>query len=538
MPALQKNETRTPRPVPGCDVRSLPISPQDAFVLSRIDGSASETDLVLMTGLSVEQVRETIDRLADLGAVTWDGMPPRQKSRGSVSQVAAKAMRQMEGPAVEAYSAPPVSERGEKSGALYDPAELDEDVEIAQEKRRRVLDLFYRLEELSYYELLGVEPTADKKAIKSAYYQMAGEFHPDKHFRKRLGSFKPKMEAIFSRLTQAHDTLTKRATREEYDAYLATQRANRQLEESIQNSARLSDAMAKELLDFVRTGGASTPPPASTPSRTDQAAVRPAGETAASPGPLPHVTVSESPGAYETVPVHTKDTDRARREALAARLGVARASRPPTRRSTPPPPAEAPKSLPPEQAAEDLRRRLHDRQEAARRQQVNRYVEMATAATERKDPAAAANAYRMALALTPEDQVLQQAFKEAEAEAATLLADGYLKQGAYEEKADRWKEAALSYLRAAEGMKDNADVQHRASVAMLRADMDLRRAADYASRAIALAPTVAKYRATLGQIYISAGMPNNARRELEAAAELAPGDATIASLLKAVRKGS
>jgi len=522
-----------PRPVAGCDLKALPLSPQDAFVLSRIDGFVSESDLTLMTGLAAEQVRETLERLADLGAVTWDGMAPRNKPKPSGSPVAAKALAQMEHPAVETFSAPRVAdEGGDRSRALYDPAELDEDVELPPDKRRRILDLYYQLEELSYYELLGVEQTADKKAIKSAYYELAGEFHPDKHFRKRLGSFKSKMEAIFSRVTLAHDTLTRKVTREEYDAYLATQRSNRRLEASLRDVARITDEAAKELAEFVRMTNAS----AASPSEAGQPLQAQVDPAAARPATQPPPS-SSSAGTYQSVPVRNKETEQARRQALAAKLGP-RSSKPPASGASAPPPVDARRSMPPEQAAEELRRRMHERQEAARRQQVARYVEAATVSMQHGDAAAAANAYRLALAVSPDDPVLKEAFAQAEASAAAQLADGYLKQAAYEEKAERWKEAALSYMRAAAGMKDNADVQHRVAVAMLRANMDLRRAAEHASRAIALEPRNAAYHATLAQIYLTAGMPANARREAETAAELAPKDASIASLLKAVRKNS
>ena len=56
-----------------------------------------------------------------------------------------------------------------------------------------------------------MDPSADKKAIKDAYYVLAAEYHPDRYFRKRLGTFKSKMEAVFNRLTVAHDTLTRKA---------------------------------------------------------------------------------------------------------------------------------------------------------------------------------------------------------------------------------------------------------------------------------------------------------------------------------------
>jgi hypothetical protein len=42
---------------------------------------------------------------------------------------------------------------------------------------------------------------------------------------------------------------------------------------------------------------------------------------------------------------------------------------------------------------------------------------------------------------------------------------------------------------------------------------------------------------TLAEIYIAAGLTLNARRELEAAARLAPDDANIEALLKRASKG-
>lgn len=63
---------------------------------------------------------------------------------------------------------------------------------------------------------------------------------------------------------------------------------------------------------------------------------------------------------------------------------------------------------------------------------------------------------------------------------------------------------------------------------------DLRRAKDYAARACELVPENAAYRRTLGQIYKSAGLVANARRELEAALRLDPKDAVARTELRAL----
>ena len=64
--------------------------------------------------------------------------------------------------------------------ALYDPAELDEDVDLERDHRRKVLDAYYTLSDLDLYQVLGIDRTADKKAVKRAYYELATLHHPDR----------------------------------------------------------------------------------------------------------------------------------------------------------------------------------------------------------------------------------------------------------------------------------------------------------------------------------------------------------------------
>jgi len=75
---------------------------------------------------------------------------------------------------------------------MSDSLELSEDVDLDMETRRYVLDVYAQLERINYYAILGVSRTADRKAVKDAYFRLAGLVHPDRYFGKRLGSFKPK----------------------------------------------------------------------------------------------------------------------------------------------------------------------------------------------------------------------------------------------------------------------------------------------------------------------------------------------------------
>src|SRR6185295_11523078 len=116
-----------------------------------------------------------------------------------------------------------------------------------------------------YYELLGIPDQADKKQIKSAYYLMAPEFHPDKFFRKKLGSYKHKIEGIFNRITLAHDVLTSKQRRAEYDEYLEQTHRNRTmatlLEQTTRDIAAVAAAVDESAAAIVARSSVMPPSP-------------------------------------------------------------------------------------------------------------------------------------------------------------------------------------------------------------------------------------------------------------------------------------
>src|SRR5215468_5682765 len=67
------------------------------------------------------------------------------------------------------------------------------------------------------YELLGVDESADRLTLRRAYHARAAVFHPDRFFRKRLGSFGQKLTIILTRLDDAYQTLSEPEQRYAYD---------------------------------------------------------------------------------------------------------------------------------------------------------------------------------------------------------------------------------------------------------------------------------------------------------------------------------
>ena len=215
------------------------------------------------------------------------------------------------------------------------------------DRKRRVLEVHAQLGQLDYYALLGIAEGCDKKEIKRAYYAIGPDFHPDRFYGKNLGSFKAKMEAIFGRLTFAYETLASVERRAEYDAYLATQKQTRLMEElltaAIVPAAPQAPPVATPAMPII-----STPP---APSRSE-----------------PAMPAMGTPALGSSLPVRRKPSARGARRWPASSESRAAALAPDGRRSTPPP-AMASK----EAAAQELKRRHDAVVGQGRRAQVQHY---------------------------------------------------------------------------------------------------------------------------------------------------------------------
>ena len=107
-----------------------------------------------------------------------------------------------------------------KASSAPPETELVEDVEIDGVLQERIIQAFHRSDKLNHYELLGVAMDAERAEIRKAYFALSKEFHPDAYYGKRLGSFKPKMEVVFRKVTDAYEAVGRAKKREAYDRYL------------------------------------------------------------------------------------------------------------------------------------------------------------------------------------------------------------------------------------------------------------------------------------------------------------------------------
>ena len=485
---------KVPRLVPGVDIRKFKLDPMDGFLLTRIDGKLGPRDLARETGLpdfSVARALEKLEKLGVIEVVDPNAPPPPPPPAPQQQQ------QQERKSAVAQFDIGLLAPK-------YDPKELDEPADLPPEQKKRILDFFYRLDDLDHYTLLGITRESDKKSIKRAYFELAALFHPDRYFKKNLGTFKPKMEVLFNRITEAHDTLVDAAKRAEYDAYLAEVATTRGME------AMLERAMA----DSARAA-----------AEAERAAQAQATAVAAAVAPA----ISSVPPA-PTGP--SAEEIQRRREALAMRLTGGRTNPRASR-----PPSEKPNPLrysSPQDAMDALKRRYEERIENATQAHASRYIQAGEEALARNDLVAASTAFAIAIKFAPDDVPLAMRAQEVKNQADQVLCESYLKQAQYEERQGHWFEASRSWEKVAKLRNDAVSHERTANALLHSPEGDLHEAAEHAKQAISLQPNVIENHLTLVEVYLRAGLTASARRAAEAASALDPKHAHLQALLKRI----
>lgn len=209
---------------PRFDPMSAAFGAEEYFVWTRFDGATSVKDLLLMTGLPIDRGIAIVRGLRKLGAVLLPGERPEDalERAASVARVEKQERERPTAPMtavqVAGWSSDTVrtSRQAPVAGGVAqimdpDPAEqaaLDEDNELSDEERRRILGALRLADTSDPWLLLGVARGTDKRTLKRAFFERSKAFHPDRFYGRRLGSFAARLHAVFEAITRAHADLT------------------------------------------------------------------------------------------------------------------------------------------------------------------------------------------------------------------------------------------------------------------------------------------------------------------------------------------
>jgi len=163
----------------GGPIDSGVLLPVESYILSRIEQPTAVSDVGMLSGLADEDAHRAVVSLIAAGFL---------KLVGDDRDVTEEAV-----------------------------PEADESSDRLRQEVGRKLHFFSQAD---FYEVLSVSRNASTAEIKAAYYQLAKKFHPDRHRQPGYTELKPQLDALFSLITQAYQTLSEASQRAVYDARL------------------------------------------------------------------------------------------------------------------------------------------------------------------------------------------------------------------------------------------------------------------------------------------------------------------------------
>jgi tetratricopeptide (TPR) repeat protein len=157
--------------------QDVSLRPEEAFVLSRVDGTQTAREIFSLSPLSEEMTARTL-----LGLVQAELIEP------------------------EGELAP--KDAGDEPGAAAAPrpSEADRDRDRIEVER-----LFQEFQFRDHWQVLEVERSATVSAIRAAFLSGAKRFHPDRFRHITDPSFQERLSFVFRRIEEAHNTLTSSA---------------------------------------------------------------------------------------------------------------------------------------------------------------------------------------------------------------------------------------------------------------------------------------------------------------------------------------
>jgi curved DNA-binding protein CbpA len=200
-----------PRVAAGLNLNETKLSSKQGFLLSRVDGVTSLEQLVKASGMASEQALEAFVELKKRGVITWDGAVPSDEAETEEDEIEEVADSWVD--------------------MAFDPFELGEEVALDEDTKKKILYYHKTMNDQTHYRMLQVERRAEAKEIKRAYFRVSREFHPDSYFRKNLGSYKQKIEAIFKRISRAYEVLGNEQKRQAYDGTLPYESTPEEIED-------------------------------------------------------------------------------------------------------------------------------------------------------------------------------------------------------------------------------------------------------------------------------------------------------------------
>jgi len=175
----------------------LALTPREAFVLSRLDGTRTLDQVIAVAPMGREESTAILYTLKVAGVVHLGNAPPPSHS---VAPLPARHPRGVE-PMAHAVDESNLGER-------------------ERGEREEILDLAERLTRLDHYRALGLRPGAAPAAIDERWANWQRRFAPERASEPHLRDLRSQLQAILERAGDAYEVLSEPSSRHRYDQIL------------------------------------------------------------------------------------------------------------------------------------------------------------------------------------------------------------------------------------------------------------------------------------------------------------------------------
>jgi len=496
------------------DLCALELSVQEGFVLSRIDGFSSVHTLCQISGLGEQPTLLILGRLWEQGLIlVGDQAGVTSSSHRSMDdRIQSDEIPTAERPVIVSipdavfddassteYAAvteetPTISKRSPVlDSEKVDTQEATPSVratavtDLSQKQQTRIREMFERLDELNFFEILSTTPQSSTKELRRSYFSLSKEFHPDRFFNKNLGDFKSMIQKIFKQINSAYKFLENEEQRTAYSKMLEEQRAQEALAIEVERQGA-------RVLACPPTGNSGL---AQKEVSSEYFFIKSKHHRGSERG-LP---VQDTPqgDAKEETTIDNMEQEAGRREKDRFR-----------------------------------RRQRISSTVSLQYKRAKEFYDQGMQQLDEGQTLAAAASFKLAAALNPGEETYLRMRNETIAQSAEATAEIYCKQAAFEESVERWEVAERLFIKAA-GLVPKCTYLIKAAQAKLRSQQ-LIEAKEYATKAVLDAPQSIEARLTMAQVCEAAGLIKNALREIQEAARLAPDNEDIRKKLKELKK--
>jgi len=200
--------------------RTMPLTPRQGFVLSRLHDGQTLRELTNLGGISEEQVLRAIltfwffELLQVAVAIPGQGGP--SPAATPPTRPGAPAPRPAPAPpagprpaasAPPATSKPPAQPAEGAGGPVQVPAQLLSEIE----------DLAIQVQQANFYQILDVDYHAETSEIRHRFMELTKQYHPDKFQQYNNPELSAKADTIFAKITEAYEILKEPTLRSAYN---------------------------------------------------------------------------------------------------------------------------------------------------------------------------------------------------------------------------------------------------------------------------------------------------------------------------------